>query len=111
MVFIKSYLSERQQRTKVNNVYSTYTDIIYGVPQGSILLFNIYISDVNNCDIASHADDNTPYISDFDLEEVIQKLKFITNNFFERFKKNHMNANADKCHLLVSRDTDVTIKI
>ena len=22
-----------------------------------------------------------------------------------------MNANADKCHLLVSRDTDVTIKI
>ena len=111
MVFIKSYLSERQQRTKVNNVYSTYTDIIYGVPQGSILLFNIYISDVNNCDIASHADDNTPYISDFDLEGVIQKLKFITNNFFERFKNNHMKASADKCHLLVTRDTDVTAKI
>ena len=111
MVFIKSYLSERQQRTKVNNVYSTYTDIIYGVPQGSILLFNIYISDVNNCDIASHADDNTPYISDFDLEGVIQKLKFITNNFFERFKNNHMKASADKCHLLVTRDADVTVKI
>ena len=30
---------------------------------------------------------------------------------FEWFKNNHMKANSDKCHLLVSRDTDVTAKI
>ena len=30
---------------------------------------------------------------------------------FEWFKNNHMKANADKCHLLVTRDTDVTAKI
>ena len=60
LVFIQSYLSERQQRTKVNNAYSTYSDILYGVPQGSILgplLFNIYISDmfydIDKCDIAT----------------------------------------------------------
>ena len=118
LVFIQSYLSERQQRTKVNNAYSTYSDILYGVPQGSILgplLFNIYISDmfydIDKCGIASYADDNTPYISDFNLEEVIQKLELTTNNLFEWFKNNHMKANADKCHLLVTRDTDVTAKI
>ena len=118
LVFIQSYLSERQQRTKVNNAYSTYSDILYGVPQGSILdplLFNIYISDmfydIDKWDIASYADDNTPYISDFNLEEVIQKLELTTNNLFEWFKNNHMKANADKCHLLVTRDTDVTAKI
>ena len=118
LVFIQSYLSERQQRTKVNNAYSTYSDILYGVPQGSILgplLFNIYISDmfydIDICDIASYADDNTPYTSDFNLEEVIQKLELTTNNLFEWFKNNHMKANADKCHLLVTRDTDVTAKI
>ena len=79
MVFIQSYLSERQQRTKANNAYSTYSDILYGVLQGSILgplLFNVYISDmfydIDLCDVASYADDNTPYISDFNLEEVIQ---------------------------------------
>ena len=79
MVFIQSYLSERQQRTKANNAYSTYSDILYGVLQGSILgplLFNIYISDmfydIDLCDVASYADNNTPYISDFNLEEVIQ---------------------------------------
>ena len=67
--------------------------------------------DIDICDIASYADNNTSYTSDFNLEDVIQKLELTTNNLFEWFKNNHMKANADKCHLLVSRDTDVTAKI
>ena len=90
LVFIQSYVSERQQRTKVNNAYSTYPDILYGAPQGSILgplLISIYISDmfydIDNCNIASYADDNTTHTSDLNLEEVTQKLQLITNNLFE----------------------------
>ena len=112
--FLCKAISERQQRTKVNDAYGIYSDILYGVPQGP-LLFNIYISDmfydIDICDIASYADDNIPYTSDFNLEEVIQKLELTTNNLFEWFKNNHMKANADKCHLLVTRDTDVTAEI
>ena len=67
--------------------------------------------DIHKCDIASYADDNTQYTSNFNLEEVIQKLELTTNNLFEWFKNNRMKANADKCHLLVTRDTDVTAKI
>ena len=31
--FIYSYLSGRKQRTKINNAYSPYSDILYGVPK------------------------------------------------------------------------------
>ena len=67
--------------------------------------------DIDICDIASYADDSTPYTSDFNLEEAIQKLELTTNNLFEWFKNNHMKTNADKCHLLVTRDTYITAKI
>ena len=29
LVFIQSYISETQQRAKVNNAHSTYSDILY----------------------------------------------------------------------------------
>ena len=67
--------------------------------------------DIHNCDTASYADHNTPYTSDFNLEEVIQKLELTTNNLFEWFKNNHMKTNDDKCHFLVTKDSDVTAKI
>ena len=49
LAFIYSYLSDRKQRTKVNNSFSAYSEITTGVPQGSIigpLLFNIYINNI-----------------------------------------------------------------
>ena len=115
---IQSYLSNRQQRTKVNNTYSTYSDIIFGVAQGSILgplLFTMYICDmfygITDCDIGSYADDNTSYCISFSLDKVFNKLEACTNNLCKWFHENHMKANTDKCYLLVTTNSAVSVNI
>ena len=47
--FVDSYLKNRMQRTKINSEYSSWEEIMLGVPQGSILrplLFNIFLCDL-----------------------------------------------------------------
>ena len=67
---VLNYLSNRKQRTKINSSYSSLLEIIFWVPQGSILgplSFNIFLIDlffiIEDTDIANYADDNTPYVS------------------------------------------------
>ena len=49
------------------------------------LLFNIYIYDmfydIDDCNIASYADDNTPYVSSSNLGALINKLEESTTCF------------------------------
>ena len=45
LIFIYDYFTDRKRRTKIGNNYSSWRDILYGVPEGSIFLifqFNIF---------------------------------------------------------------------
>ena len=68
LTLIYKYLSHRKQRVKINDSYSSWSEILFGVPQGSILgplLFNIFICDMfyfmADFEIANSADDSTPF--------------------------------------------------
>ena len=64
---MNNYLSQKNQRKKINEPYSSREHILFGVPQSSVLgpiLFDI-INDLflifNETDIASYADGSTLY--------------------------------------------------
>ena len=70
IIFVYNYLSSRKQRSKTSDIYSSWREILYGLPQGLILgplLFNIDICYlffiIEHFDIPNYADDNTPYLS------------------------------------------------
>ena len=67
--------------------------------------------DINDSNIARYADDNTPYASSSNLGALTNKLEESTNNLFQWFRNNHMKANADKCHLLVTGNYEVSANI
>ena len=62
------YLSKRYQQVKIGSVFSSYLEILRGVPQCSILgpiLFNIFINDliffIQETEVCNFADDTTIY--------------------------------------------------
>ena len=113
------YLTNRYQRVKVNSNYSSWKEIINGVPQGSILgplLFNIYLSDlflfIKETNVANYADDNTLYVCEKDMDLVINKLEHDCEDLITWVSNNTLKANPNKFHLLLSEtDTNLSVKV
>ena len=66
---------------------------------------------MENIDIASYADHNTPYITGNSVEEVIQKLENAEQTLFQWFSDNQMKANPDKCRFLCNSNSEVSLTI
>ena len=113
---IYSYLNGRKQRVKINTEYSSWRDILSGVPQGSVLgplLFNIFINDllyfIENSDIYNFADDNTLTVADVNLETIINKLQRDIDYLKNWFTDNGMLLNEKKCQFMVAETSNFRI--
>ena len=107
---IKSYLTKRWQRTKLNPNFSKWTEILWEVPQGFVLgplLFNIYINDLffsaENANVCTYGDDTTFYACDSKLLNLMLRLENDSDLAIEWFECNYMKITKNNFHLLILR--------
>ena len=85
---ISDYLFKRYQRVKIGSAFSSYLEILRGVPQGSILgptSFNIFINDliffIQETEVCNFTDDTTIYSWSLNYKEAAHKLSNDTHSF------------------------------
>ena len=109
---IHSYLSDRWTRTKIDGSYSTWKEILSGMPQGSVngpKWFNIYINDLFflflDTEVCNIAEDSTPYACNANLRILLQHLESDVASAIMWFDANYMKLNQSKCHFLISTNS------
>ena len=114
---IHDYLSNKQQRPKINHDFSSWEEVLIGVSQGSVfglILFNIFSSDLflamKETEFTSYADDKSLYDAGNTIEDVISSLQESPEKLFKWFSDNLMQRNSGKCHLILGTDEPAHIQ-
>ena len=107
-----SFLQDRWQRVKISTTFSSWTMLLQGISQGSVLgpilshthILNDIFFTLKGIDICNISDDTTPYACDSELKSTPEKLEHNFELTIARFEMNYMKFNTDKCHVLISRN-------
>ena len=107
--WFSSYLSNRKQFIQAGDIKTSYEDIIYGVPQGSILgplLFIIYVNDLSDVskilEPIMFADDTNLFFTHKNIKELFQTVNSELDKAFQWFNANKLSLNKDKLNTLFS---------
>ena len=109
---VKSYLTARQQQCLINGFLSSQSNLLCGVPQGSILgplLFLIYINNLPNClkftNPCFYADDTQIFISSFDIGALANNINFDLKNLSDWLTINKLQFHSLKTKLMIVGST------
>ena len=105
---MKSYLTNRLQRCKINNSCSEWGKVLAGVPQRSIsvpLLLNIFLNDIflslQKCDLANQVDDSTLYTSDRSISNIMNSISHDFTIFSKCLYSTFMVLSPDNCSFML----------
>ena len=108
--YLKSYLYNRQQCTKIDNKFSSFLQIKCGVPQGSVLgplLFLLYVNDLPNASkfkSTLFADDTNLCISHVDMFQLEKDTNIELKKVDNWMICNKLSVNYMKtCFMIISR--------
>ena len=109
LMWIKSYLSERKQRTKFKHLISDEEIAKSGIPQGSIIgpvLFICFTNDLseifnNECSIISYADDTQLVVKAKNMNQLKQKIEKVISLAQKWYENNSMKKNIGKSEIMV----------
>ena len=102
--WFKSYLSDREQATKIGTTLSKSKGVCFGVPQGTILgplLFTMYINDLpltvsSDTKITLYADDTAVFFASKDINEINAHLNAVLERITSWMEVNKLTLNAQK---------------
>ena len=91
--------------TSVGDALSPAAPMTFGVPEGSVLVFLVYINDLPSCQLASeivlYADDTVIYYSSTDLFDLERNLNSDLATVSEWFSSNLLTLNISKCKFVI----------
>lgn len=105
---VRSYLSDRKQRTIIGSAVSSVVDVNIGLPQGSVLapiLFTIYINDIKkclrHCKIRLFADDALVTISETNAYDAMLKMQEDLDSLYRWLCIRKLKLNVDKTKFMI----------
>ena len=109
VLYIKSYLNNRRQKTKFQNFTSKEETVKSGIPQGSILgplLFLCFTNDLaiefeDICKMVAYADDTQLIIDASNLKQLKKKIEQVITLAQKWYRENTMKNNIAKTEILI----------
>ena len=108
VIFLSSFVKDRKQNVRINNILSAFQNILSDIPQGSKLgpiPFNVFPDDLFLCikksGLYNFADDITITTTCNNLTKLLKNLEHDTESAVNWFKQNKIIVNTGKFQVII----------